>query len=150
MHILFNSHTLKIYFNLKLKMACLRSYLNCCPYTTLNFKLYENISVLFSLISVSSPAVVRDYRLQGCLVFSSQQPPPSCSALLCPVYLSCLPLASGLLPICHLVSTCSCPYSFLEKKSVYNTVNLQQLYQNGDLTLHFLYHCSVLQPLPRP
>ena len=34
-------------FTLKLKITGLKSYLNCCPYTTLNFKLYENISVLF-------------------------------------------------------------------------------------------------------
>ena len=77
-------------FTLKLKITGLKSYLNCCPYTTLNFKLYENISVLFSLFSVSSPAVVRDYRLQGCLVFLL-------SNLLPPVPLFSVPSIS---PVC--------------------------------------------------
>ena len=130
-------------------MTCLKSYLNCCPLTTLNFKLYENISVLFSLSSVSSPAVVRDYRLQGWLVFllSNLLPPvPLFSVLSIP------PVCLSLLVVCLSVtlSPSAVVHTLFLKKSVYNTVNLQHLYQNGDLTLHFLFHCSVLQPLPRP
>ena len=130
-------------------MTCLKSYLKCCPYTTLNYKVYKNIFVLFSLSSVSSPVVVRDYSLQGWLVFLLSNLLPLVP-LFSVQYISTVCLS---LPVICLSVTLSPPavvHTLFLKKSVYNMVNLQHLYQNGDLTLHFLYHCSVLQPLPRP